>query len=235
MNAAETDTAAASSRGRRPRLSRELVIAGAVELADEIGVEPLTLRKLAGHLGVKPMSIYHHVANKDEILDGMVDAVFAEIHAPAPAGDWRTEMRTRARSAREALRRHPWATAMLESRTNPGPDSLRHNDAVIGCLRANGFDAALVAHALAVLDAFIFGFAIQEASLPGHGGVELVELADDLMARFAADHPNLAWFTAEFVMAPGYHFGDQFEPGLDLLLDGLAARAERGADAEGEL
>lgn len=231
MNASDEST----TTGARARLSRDAVIAGAVELADEIGVHPLTLRKLAAHLDVKPMSIYHHVANKDEILDGMVDAVFAEIHTPAADGDWRDEMRTRARSAREALRRHPWATAMLDSRSNPGPDSLRHNDAVIGCLRANGFDAAQVAHAAAVLDAFIFGFAIQEATLPGQGGDELVELADDLMAQFAADYPNLAWFTAEHVMAPGYHFGAEFEPGLDLILDGLETRAGRGgADAEPE-
>lgn len=217
------------AKAPRPRLNREVVIAGAVEVADEIGVHPLTLRKLAAHLGVKPMSIYHHVANKDEILDGMVDAVFAEIHTPAADGDWRTEMGTRARSAREALRRHPWATAMLDSRANPGPESLRHNDAVIGCLRANGFDTALVAHAAAVLDAFIFGFAIQEASLPGQGGEELVELADHLMARFAADYPNLAWFTAEHVTQPGYHFGAEFERGLELVLGGIAARLGAGS------
>ncbi|GJM37915.1 MAG: hypothetical protein DHS20C19_12820 [Acidimicrobiales bacterium] len=220
MSETERDTAA----GTRPRLSRDAVITGAVELADEIGVDPLTLRKLAAHLGVKPMSIYHYVANKDEILDGMVDVVFSEIDTPAADGQWRDEMRRRAKSAREVLRRHPWATGMLDSRTTPGSATLHHNDAVVGCLRANGFEPALVGHAAAVIDAFVYGFALQEAVLPGHGGDELVELAEELTATLAADHPNLVWFTAEHVMQPGYHFADEFDPGLELILDGLAAR-----------
>jgi len=213
----------------RSRLSRDSVLAGAVELADRIGVEPLTLRKLATHLGVKPMSIYYHVASKDEILDGMVDAVFAEIEMPPPETPWREAMRTRARSARNALRRHPWAAGMLDSRTNPGPANLGHHDAVIACLRANGFSVGMTAHAYALLDAFIYGFALQEAALPGGGGGELVDIADEMMATFAEHYPHLAEFTAEHVMQPGYRFGDEFDFGLELILEGLAARLDRQA------
>lgn len=206
---------------RRGSLSGEAVIAGAVELADEIGVEPLTLRKLAAHLGVQPMSIYHHVANKDEILDGMVDAVFAEIEMPPADTPWREAMRVRALSARDALRRHPWAAGMLDSRSTPGPANLGHHDAVLACLRHNGFSVAMTAHAYAVLDAFIYGFALQERSLPGGGGEELAGVAADMMTAFAADYPHLAEFTAEHVTQPGYDFGDEFDFGLELILDGL--------------
>ena len=217
-----------SEAPERRRLNREAVLAGAVALADELGsTEALTIRKLAEHLGVKPMSIYHHVANKDEILDGMVDSVFAEIELPSVDGQWREEMRRRAHSARSALGRHPWAAGMLDSRTNPGPATLTHHDTVIACLRANGFKPADVAHAVAAIDAYVYGFALQEAALPNDGSGDLVELVDDLMATFAASFPNLAWFTAEHVTQPGYAFGHEFDFGLELVLDGLAARLER--------
>lgn len=221
----EQDTA---RTGRPPKLSRDAVLAGAVELADEIGVEPLTIRKLADHLGVKPMTIYHHVANKDEILDGMVDAVFAEIEMPPPETPWRAAMRTRAVSAMAALRRHRWAAGMLDSRTNPGPANLAHHDAVLACLRTNGFSIEMTGHAFALLDAYIYGFAIQEAALPGEGGAEIVELAAELMAAFAQHYPHLAEFTAERVMQPGYSFADEFEFGLDVVLDGLERRVASG-------
>jgi len=215
---------------RRGSLSRAAVIAAAVDLADEIGVEPLTLRKLAAHLGVQPMSIYHHVANKDEILDGMVDAVFAEIEMPPPATPWREAMRVRATSARDALRRHPWAAGMLDSRTSPGPANLGHHDAVLACLRHNGFSVAMTAHAYAVLDAFIYGFALQERSLPGGGGEELADFADELMAGFGAEYPHLAEFTAAHVAQPGYVFGDEFPFGLELILDGLERALAQASD-----
>ena len=226
MSATEPSTdPSATEPPKRRRLNREAVLAGAVELADRLGsVEDLTIRKLADHLGVKPMSIYHHVPNKDEILDGMVDAVFAEIDLPAADGEWRPELRRRAISARAALNRHPWATGMLDSRTNPGPATLTHHDSVIACLRANGFDAAAIGHAVAVLDAFIYGFTLQEAALPGTNAEELTDLAADLMAVFEAEFPNLAWFTNAHVLSSAYSFSDEFEPGLDLVLDGLAAR-----------
>lgn len=207
------------------RLSRSRVLAAAVELADEIGIEPLTIRKLATHLGVTPMSIYYHVANKDEILDGMVDEVFAEIDIPPPETPWREAMVARAHSARDALRRHPWAAGMLDSRTNPGPANLGHHDAVIACLLHNGFSLDMTGHAFALLDAYIYGFALQESALPDQGGEGLVAVADHIVtAEFRAAFPNLAAFTADHVLQPGYSFGAEFDYGLELILDGLAAR-----------
>ena len=235
--ATETTTpGAVGTRPKRPALSREAVIEGAVEVADQIGVEPLTLRKLATHLGVKPMSIYPYVANKDEIIDGMVDAVFTEIEMPPPETPWRHAMTVRAHSAREALRRHPWAAGMLDSRTNPGPANLGHHDAVIACLRANGFSFALTGHAFATLDAFIYGFALQESSLPGQGDPQLTDMADEFLDHFTAHFPALAEFTREYVLQPGYAFRNEFDVGLELVLDGLEARraAESGSVVVGE-
>ncbi len=119
----------------RPRLSRERVLQGAVAVADAGGIASLTIRSLAAELGVKPMSVYHHVANKEEILDGIVDIVFSEIELPTIGGEWHSEMRRRAASAREAMRRHPWAIGLVETRTSPGHATLKHHDAVIGTLR----------------------------------------------------------------------------------------------------
>lgn len=236
MTPPETDPETGNDRTgstTRPRLTRDRVIGAAVALADDIGVHPLTLRRLAAELDVKPMSIYHHVANKDEILDAMVDAVFAEIDLPRADQPWRAELRRRSESARAALGRHPWATGMLDARRNPGPATLTHHDAVIGCLRTNGFSAAMTQHAVAVIDAYVYGFALQEAALPAAGGDELVELVDELMDTFGAQYPNLAWFTAEHVLQPGYHFGHEFEVGLELVLDGVEAMlaAPDGVDA----
>ena len=124
------------------------------------------MRKLAQELGVEAMSLYHHVANKDDILDGIVDVVFSEIDLPTNDIDWRAAMRQRAISARQALRRHPWATGLMESRSTPGPATLRHHDAVLGILRNAGFSIELAAHAFSVLDSYVYGFALQESSLP---------------------------------------------------------------------
>lgn len=216
-----------TGRKRREPLTREKVIAGAVELADETGIEPLTIRKLADRLGVKPMAIYHHVANKDEILDGMVDQVFDEITLPPPDVPWPEAMRVRARSARAVLARHPWAAGMMESRTNPGPATLRHHDAVIGCLRAGGLSTVMVGHAYAVLDAYIYGAALQEAALPFDTPEEAAMIASAIVDQFPSDaYPHLAAFTFDHVLQPGYDFGEEFEFGLDLILDGLAAAAD---------
>src|SRR6266545_6827352 len=192
------------SREERPRLSRERVLRGAVAVADAGGIDSLTIRSLSQSLGVKPMSVYYYVANKDEILDGIVDLVFSEIELPAADGDWRAEIRRRADSARRVLRAHPWAIGLMESRTSPGPATLRHHDAVIGCLRRAGFPVALAAHAYAVLDSYIYGFALQEASLPFDTGEETAELAQAMLAQFPADqYPYLAEFTFEHVRQPG--------------------------------
>jgi AcrR family transcriptional regulator len=203
-------------------LSKERVILEAVALADENGIGALTMRRLADRLLVEPMSLYHHVANKDEILDGMVDVVFREIELPSTVVDWKTAMRDRAGSARAALRRHAWAVGRMESRLNPGPATLRHHNAVIGCLRHAGFTVALAAHAFSALDSYLYGFAIQELTLPFHTPEETAAMAVTFLDQFPADEfPHLAELTTEHVLQPGYDYGDEFGFGLDLILDGL--------------
>jgi AcrR family transcriptional regulator len=210
----------------RPRLSRERVLQGAVAVADDGGLASLTIRSLAAHLGVKPMSVYHHVTNKEEILDGIVDIVFGEIELPTIGGEWHSEMRRRAASARDAMRRHPWAIGLVETRTSPGHATLRHHDAVIGTLRAGGFSVEMTAHAFALIDAYVYGFALSEATLPFNGPDTVPEVAEQMMEQFSpADYPHLVEFTIEHVMQPGYDYGEEFEFGLSVILDGLAKSA----------
>ncbi|MCP5024981.1 MAG: TetR family transcriptional regulator [Actinomycetia bacterium] len=207
-------------------LTAQRVLAGAIALADRIGIEPFTIRKLAIELDVKPMTIYHHLPNKEAILDGMVDIVFSEIELPPVATFWKTAIRLRSVSAREVLGHHPWAAPLMESRTSPGFATLRHHDAVLGCFRQGGFSVPMTAHAYAIIDSFIYGFALQEANLPFGGGDEIAELADSIMKDFPVDEfPHLAELTGQHVLQPGYGFGHSFEVGLDLLLDGLEAMA----------
>jgi len=207
----------------RETLSKDRVLQGALTVADDGGLAKLTIRSLAMRLGVKPMSVYHYVATKDEILDGLVDLVFAEIELPSPSGDWRTEISKRAHSAREVLGRHPWSISLLESRTSPGPATLRHHDANIATLRAGGFTVAQTAHAYAVLDAFVYGFAVQESSLPFEGPDGAAEVAEPMMALMGSgEYPHLVELAVEHVLLPGYDFADEFDFGLELVLDGLA-------------
>jgi len=206
----------------RAPLSRERVLRGAVAVADAGGIGSLTIRSLAQELGVKPMSVYHHVANKDEILDGIVDLVFSEIELPSADGDWRSEMRRRAISARRVLRCHPWAIGLLESRTTPGPATLRHHDATIGTLRGAGFSVEMTAHVYALLDSYVYGFALQEASLPFDGPETVAEVAEPMMQQFSAgEYPHLVEMAIEHILQPGYDFGNEFEFGLSVILDAL--------------
>jgi AcrR family transcriptional regulator len=218
-------TAPAKDKPReRPRLSRDRVLHAALEIADAGGIGSLTIRSLAQALGVKPMSVYHHVANKEQILDGIVDLVFAEIELPSPDGEWRTEVRRRAESAREVLRRHSWAIGLLESRTSPGPATLKHHDANIATFRAGGFSVPLTAHAYALIDSFVYGFALQEAALP-FDDTNVAEVAAPMMEMFRdGGYPHMVELATEHVLQPGYDFGDEFGFGLDLILDGLAVR-----------
>ncbi len=213
----------------RGSLSRDVVLAGAVELADRIGVDALTIRRLADHLGAKPMTIYHYVANKEDIIDGMVGRVFDEITRPPLDLPWKAAIRMRAESAREVLRRHPWAPPLMESRTNPDPSILGHHEAVLAVWFQAGFPLELIAHAGAVLDAFLYGFALQEAALPfGEREGDLSEIADQLITPMSPDeYPHMVRFAGEYVMQPGYDFGRSFDFGLDLILDGLEAAAAR--------
>jgi AcrR family transcriptional regulator len=212
----------------RTRLSRERVLRAAVAFADESRLDSLSMRKLGEALGVEAMSLYNHVANKDDLLDGMIDIVFSEIDLPSGGTDWKAAMRQRAISAREVLTRHRWAIGLMESRTSPGPATLRHHDAVIGSLREGGFSIALAAHAFSALDSYIYGFVLQEASLPFDTAEETAEVAQMILEQFPADeYPYLAELTVEHVLQPGYDYGNEYEYGLDLILDGL----ERARDA----
>jgi AcrR family transcriptional regulator len=193
-------------------------------VADRDGLGSLTIRSLAQELGVKPMSVYHYVKNKDQILDNIVDLVFDEIELPSPGADWRIEMRRRAGSARQALSRHPWAIALLQSRVNPGPATLRHHNAVLGTLRSAGFSIELTAHAFALIDSYVFGFALSETTLPISGPDTIVEVAESMMPREAAElYPYLIEFTTEHVLKPGYDFRAEFDFGLDAVLNALEA------------
>jgi AcrR family transcriptional regulator len=224
MTESPTTPAAAhpSTGAARGTLSRERVLRGALELADEIGIEDFTMRRLAAALGVKPMTIYHYLPGKEPILDGIVDLVFAEIALPPEDQPWPAAMRTRCRSAREVLARHPWATPLMENRTTPGPALLRHHDAVIACLRRGGLSLPLTAHAYAIIDSYVYGFALQEASLPSGGGPEIAGLAEQMVSAFPdGAYPDLVEFTIGHVLHPGYSFAASFDLGLDLILDGI--------------
>lgn len=207
---------------RRAPLTKERVLAAAMRLADAGGLEALSMRKLGQALGVEAMAVYYHFANKERVLDGIVDLVFGEIDVPEIGADWKATMRRRAISVRDALLRHRWAIGLMESRTNPGPANLRHHDAVIGCLRAAGFDMAAVATAYSLLDAYIYGFAMTKMNLPFEDTSDIVELSESMLAPFPpGDYQNLADFITEHAMQPGYDFADEFEVGLDVILDGL--------------
>ena len=223
---------ASTARGRTPRapLTRDRVLHAAVALADESGSESLSMRKLGEAVGVEAMSLYHHVANKEDLLDGMIDVVFGEIDLPSRGEDWKTAMRQRAISARRVLSRHGWAIGFMESRSSPGPATLRHHDAVIGCLRDAGLSMELAAHAFSLLDSYIYGFALQERSLPFRTPEEIAEPARDILAAYPADkYPHLAELTTEQVLRPGYDYGNEFEFGLDLILDGLERTRDKAA------
>jgi AcrR family transcriptional regulator len=203
-------------------LSRERVLRAAIVLADRGGIESLTMRNLGQKLGVEAMSLYNHVANKDDILDGMVDVAFSEIDLSSAGTDWRAAMRRRAISAREMLIRHPWAVGLMESRSTAGPATLRHHDSVIGSLRQAGFSIEMAAHAYSVMDSYIYGFALQQMNLPNAAREQAPEVAKAFLHQFRADeYPNLAEMVVEHAMKPGYHYANEFEFGLDLILDGL--------------
>jgi AcrR family transcriptional regulator len=212
----------------RAPLSRDRVLRAAVALADTGGISSLSMRRLGEALGIEAMSLYNHVASKGDLLDGMIDIVFSEIDLPSGDGDWRAAMRRRAISARQVLRRHRWAIGLMESRTSPGPATLRHHDAALGCLRRAGFPVGLTAHAYSLLDSYIYGFALQEASLPFGTGEEAARVAEDISAQFASgQYPYLTEMAMEHVVQPGYDYGDEFETGLELILDALQAAAGR--------
>jgi AcrR family transcriptional regulator len=205
---------------RRVPLSRERVLDAAIKLADQGGLESLSMRKLGQELGVEAMAVYYHFANKDEVIDGIVDIVFSQIDLPASGADWKSAMRQRAVSLRDVLLRHRWAIGLMESRRKPGPANLRHHDVVIGSLRSAGLDMPTIAHAYSLVDSYIYGFALFTMNLPFDPSEEVAELGRVTLEAFPVDaYPNLVAYIS--AMRPGYNYGDEFEYGLDLILDGL--------------
>jgi len=222
---AEVDTATA-----RVKLSRERTLSAAIDIADADGIDSLSIRRLAQELGFKPMSLYNHVTNKDGILDGIVDLVFAEIALPSGDADWTQDMRRRGQSARDALLRHPWASTLMQSRKNPGPATLRHHDAVIGTLRAAGFTIHQTAHAFTVMDSYIYGFAQQQQNLTYTTAEEAKVVAEGILRLLPAKtYPHLAEMIVEHALQPGYDAAAEFDFGLDLILGGL----DRGLPGSG--
>jgi AcrR family transcriptional regulator len=211
---------------KRVPVTRDRAVVAAIALADADGLPALTMRKLAEALGIEAMSLYHHVANKEDLLDGMIDSVFGEIDLPPTTADWKGGMRHRCNSVRAVLLRHPWAIGVMESRVSPGPSILRHHDAVIGCLRSGGFSVAMTAHAYALIDSYVYGFVLQEVNLPFTDADTVGEFVEEIMPQMPAeDYPHLVELTIEHVMRPGYRFGDEFAFGLDLIVDGLGRAA----------
>jgi AcrR family transcriptional regulator len=211
----------AEARPRIP-LSRDRVLSAAVTLADQDGIESLSMRKLAQEFGVVPMALYKHVANKDDMLDGMVDVVFSEIDLPPGGTDWKAGMRQRAISARRVLARHRWAIGLTESRMKPGATNLRHHDSVIGCLREAGFSIEMAIHAYSALDSYIYGFALQEQTLPFDNPGDVGEVAEEMLSQFPAEeYPYLKETIVELIDKSGWEYADEFEFGLDLILEGL--------------
>ena len=210
-----------SAKPRTP-LSRARVLTSALMLADRGGIESLTMRWLADELGVKAMSLYNHVADKSDIVDGIVDLVYGEIALPVGGTDWKTAMRLRANSAREALLRHPWASSLMQSRTKPGRATLRHHDSVIGSLRQAGFSIGLAAHGFSVIDSYVYGFAQQQQNLTYTTSEQAAVVAEDILRGLPAeDYPHLAEMIIEHALKPDYDYADEFNFGLDLILDGL--------------
>jgi AcrR family transcriptional regulator len=200
------------------------VLETAVGFADRHGLEALSMRKLGEELGVSAMSLYYYVPNKEHLLDGMVDIVFGEIEPPSSDGDWKTGMRNRAVSTREALRRHPWAIGEMEGRTTHGPANLRLHNAVLGCLRAAGFSVEMTVHAYSVQDAYIYGFALQERDMSPATTEDFAATAQRQMLEYQevlADYPHLVEVVGGYVAKAGYDYETEFLFGLDLILDGL--------------
>ena len=217
-----------SASADRPPVNRDRVIEAAVALADESGLEGLSMRRIGKALEVEGMALYRHVANKDEILDGIVERVLAEIPLPSPGRDWKDEMRKRAIAARLIFLKHPWAIGLLEARhANSSPTRLAYFETVLGCLRAAGFSPDLSMRAFSIIDSFLYGFILQELSLPFDDSASLEEVGEDLLIQMANDYPNLTEATVQ-AMKDGWDYSEQFRFGLDLILDALAATLRPG-------
>jgi AcrR family transcriptional regulator len=220
-----------AQKARTPRapLTRQRIVATAVKLADGGGFSSLSMRNLAEELDAGTMALYRHVANKEDLLDGMVDVVFGEMYPPVIAGRWKHELRERGTSARTALQRHPWAVGLMETRMHPGPASATHHNATMGCLREAGFAFRAAVHAYSLLDSYTYGFALQEATIPFETSQESADMAETTVGDQGDAYPYLAEVVIE-LGKQGYDYTEEFEFGLDFILSGLERfkRASRG-------
>ena len=216
--------------GRRPTavankapLNLQRTLQVALVIADDEGLDAVTMRRLARELGVEAASLYHHVNGKSQILDALVDLVAAEIEAPIPSDDWRTAITQRAHNTRAGLRRHPWAVSLMASRTTPGPATLGLLETGIRCFREGGFSVRQAAHAISVIDSYVHGFVLQEVNLPFRDESELAAMTGAIMETFpASEFPYLFELTVQHVLQPGYDYGKEFDTGLEVVLDGVA-------------
>lgn len=218
--AKETQDRPEQPEARLP-LSRDRILAVAVEIADERGVGAVTMREVASRLGVEAMSLYNHVANKEDILDGMIDSVVEQIEVPADADHWLEAMRRRAISAREVFGRHPWAPALLDSRESSGPTRLRYLDSILGALMRAGFSIDGAARAFSLLDSYIYGFGIQQMNFSADDGASTEEMAEAILAYIPAEEYPYLHGMASHAMEVGYDVDADFQFGLEIILDGL--------------
>ncbi|MFT4296339.1 MAG: TetR/AcrR family transcriptional regulator [Micropruina sp.] len=206
----------------REPLTARRVIEAAASVADRGGLAAVSMRNVGRELGVEAMSLYHHVANKAALLDGLADWVFGQFTPPPRDADWREAIAVRSASVRTVLTTHPWALGLVDSRANPGPGSLRHYDAVIGCLRRGGFSTATAARAFSVIDAYVYGFALTERNLP----FDAASGANDFAAAITLptdEYPHLAELVSTVTATGDYSFAAEFDVGLDIILDGLGS------------
>ena len=211
---------AQKSKNQRTSLTRDLIVKAAVALAEAGGMASLSMRNLAAEIGAAPMALYRHVTNKEDLIDDMVDLVFAEMYPPAIGGNWKAELQKRGYSARAALQRHRWAVGLMESRLHPGPASAVHHNATMGCLREAGFPFREAVHAYNVLDSYTYGFALQEQTIPFETAEESGEVAETTVGQRGDEFAYLAEVVKELSIR-GYDYTEEFEFGLGFILDGL--------------
>ena len=205
----------------RAPLNRDQILAIAIDVADERGVAAVTMREVASRLGVEAMSLYNHVANKDDILDGMLDAVIEQFDLPTDVSDWREAMRRRAVSAHEVFGHHPWAPMLLDSRESSGPSRLRYFDWVLGTLVEAGFALDAAVRAFSLLDSYIYGFGIQQFNMSADGDASPEEMAEAILTAIPAHEYPYLHRMASHAMQTGYDADADFGFGLEIILDGL--------------
>ncbi|SME94903.1 TetR/AcrR family transcriptional regulator C-terminal domain-containing protein [Pseudobacteriovorax antillogorgiicola] len=221
---------ARGKRKERHSVSREGILQHAIEIANEEGLPKVSMRRIASYFGVEAMSLYHHIQSKDEILNGMVDQILGQVSFDGEA-PWQDSMRQRAESTRQVLIKNPWALGILESRPQPGPETLAYHDKVLGVLFRHGFSLALAAHTFSALDAYTYGFIMQEQALPFDNPEDLEIIAASILASFPKGaYPHLKRLTLDYILKPEYSYDKEFLYGLSLILDTLEARRKKEED-----